>query len=237
MRCAPCEKQGTRDMSRKDKGTVTELKTENDKSPGGAVMRLKSIVVGYLETNCYVLAEETGDAVIIDPGASADRILHLVDEMGVKPQCIMLTHTHSDHIGGLEGVRKAWDVPVLLSAEEAVFLRLPDNKKKTYQRGDLVNPVFNLLKDGDVIDIGNLELRTMLTPGHTPGSVCWSCGDVLFSGDTLFKDGIGRTDFEGGSYEMIMKSIKEKILALPDATKVLPGHGQATTIGTERSYF
>lgn len=200
-------------------------------------MKFSNLVVGYLATNCYVIVDDTQDAVIIDPGAGAEKILRLVDELDARPQCILLTHTHSDHIGALESVRKVWDVPVLLSAEEAKFLRIPEKKLTKYSSGVLVNPVFNTVADGDTIPIGELEFKVMLTPGHTPGSVCYACGDMLFSGDTLFMDGIGRTDFEGGDAGKIMISIKQHILSLPDATKVFPGHGLSTTIGRERKYF
>lgn len=202
-----------------------------------ANMRFETIVVGYLETNCYILADEAGDAAVIDPGAEAGKILGLIDRMGAKPKCILLTHTHSDHVGALEGVRSAWNVPVLLAGAEADFLRVPDAKRVQYKRGSLVDPLFNTFTAGDVVEIGSLNISIMVTPGHSPGSSCFLAGDSLFSGDTLFQDGIGRTDFEGGDYNAIMKSLKEQILLLPGGTNVYPGHGAKTTIHAERPLY
>lgn len=202
-----------------------------------AKMRFETIVVGYLETNCYILADEAGDAAVIDPGADAGKILALIDRMGARPKCILLTHTHSDHVGALEGVRAAWNVPVLLAAEEADFLRVPAAKRIPYKQGSLVDPVFNTFADSDIIEAGSLVIKALVTPGHSPGSSCFLLGDALFSGDTLFQDGIGRTDFEGGSYDAIMSSLKEKILILPDDTKVYPGHGDKTTVHAEKPLY
>ena len=200
-------------------------------------MKIRTLVVGYLETNCYLLSDDVGDTAVIDPGAGAGTILRAIDEASLRPRAIILTHTHSDHIGALEAVRKQWNLPVLLSAEEADFLRVPADKRKPYTRGAYPEPFFITLKHGDIIDIGDLAVKVLLTPGHTPGGICLLCGGTVFTGDTLFNEGIGRTDLNGGSFDSIIISIKNHLLTLPDDTQALPGHGPATTIGRERDYF
>jgi hydroxyacylglutathione hydrolase len=179
-------------------------------------MRIKKLVVGILQTNCYILAGEQ-KGIIIDPGEEADRIL---DEVGdLQIDLILLTHNHFDHIRALPAVIKA------TSAEVAIH---------TLDKIDAAN---RELKDGEKISFDGKEILVMHTPGHTPGSCCFCLGECLFSGDTLFAGGWGNTVFPGGDEEAIFKSIREKIMRLPDSTIVYPGHGDSTTIGEERSLY
>jgi hydroxyacylglutathione hydrolase len=200
------------------------------------LMKMKTVVVGYLETNCYLVADNSGDALVIDPGAAPERILGEIDHHQFLPRAILLTHSHSDHTGGLDGVQRAFNLPVLLHSAEARFLNLPKEKLRRYD-GSLDSPGFITLEDGDTIAIGSLNMKVIFTPGHTPGGICILSENHLYSGDTLFEDGVGRTDFDGGSEPELQKSIREKLLILPDATYVHPGHGPSTTIGRERPSF
>lgn len=167
-------------------------------------MIIKRIVVGPLETNCYLVADEkTKEAVIIDPGAESEKIFNAIKKENLKPKFILLTHRHPDHIGALEKLKEKLDIEVL----EA--------------------------KDGDKFQIGNLKIKTLGTPGHTPESVCFVVDSNIFSGDTLFKSGIGRTDLEGGDFDQIQKSLK-RLMEFPGDFKVFPGHGGETVIGEEK---
>jgi hydroxyacylglutathione hydrolase len=179
-------------------------------------MRIKKIVVGILQSNCYILEGEH-KGIIIDPGEEADKILKEVSDL--KIDLILLTHNHFDHIGALFEVINA------TSAEVAIH---PFDKIDLANRG---------LKDGEKIPFDGKEISVMHTPGHTPGSCCFCFGDNLFSGDTLFAGGWGNTAFPGGDERAIFKSIREKLMSLPDSTIVYPGHGDSTTIGEEKSLY
>ncbi len=179
-------------------------------------MRIKKMVVGFLQTNCYILAGEH-QGIIIDPGEEADIILKAVSDLQID--LILLTHNHLDHIGALPAVRNA------TSAEVAIHSL------------DRISSANRELKDGGKIPFEGKEISVMHTPGHTPGSCCFYFGGYLFSGDTLFSGGWGNTSLPGGNEKAIFKSIREKIMSLPDGVVVCPGHGEATTIGEERSLY
>jgi hydroxyacylglutathione hydrolase len=179
-------------------------------------MRIKKLVVGILQTNCYILKGEN-KGIIIDPGEEADRILEELGDLQID--LILLTHNHFDHIGALSAVVKA------TSAEVAIH---------PFDRIDIVS---RELKDGENIPFDGKEISVIHTPGHTPGSCCFKLEEYLFSGDTLFAGGWGNTMFPEGNEEDIFKSIREKIMSLPDDTVVYPGHGDSTTIGEERALY
>jgi len=192
-------------------------------------MKIKMFVVGMLSTNCYfVHCQETKDAIIIDPGfdspSEAEQIFNYAKEEKLKVNLILDTHGHSDHVGGNKMLKKKFDVPVCIHAHDAGMI---DNS------GGQTPPVNILLKDGDVLRVGDATLKVMHTPGHTPGSVCLLGEKVVFTGDTLFAGGIGRTDFAGGSDRDMEESLK-KLLRLPDSLVVYPGHGPASTIREEK---
>jgi hydroxyacylglutathione hydrolase len=179
-------------------------------------MDIKKIVVGILQTNCYVLTSGV-EGIIIDPGEEADKILEAIS--GLKIDLILLTHNHLDHIGALLPIVKA------TSAEVAIHTM------------DWIDSADRELKDGGKIPFDGKEILVLHTPGHTPGSCCFSFEKDLFSGDTLFAGGWGNTAFPGGDENAIFRSIREKIISLPDDTVVYPGHGEATTIGEERTLY
>ena len=200
-------------------------------------IRIKTVVVGYLETNCYLIGDAKGDAVVIDPGGNPERILLEIDKNFYRPFCILITHSHSDHISGLEGVLRHWQIPVLMHWTELDFLRIPKMKISRFRGQVSSEPGYYALEDGDVIGRNGWEINVIFTPGHTPGGVCYRSGDMVFTGDTLFQDGVGRTDFEGGNEGALMRSITERLLVLEDHIKIYPGHGPSSTIGRERGCF
>ena len=196
-------------------------------------MILKKLVVGPFASNCYIVGSEPGkEGMIIDPGASTKQILSDVEELGLNIRLIVLTHGHMDHIGAVKGVKEATGAEVAIHADDARFLRRLS--LSTVYNLSFPSPPDRLLKDGDSIDIGDLHFTVLHTPGHSPGGICLLGHGVLFSGDTLFNYGIGRTDFPGGSHQQLMNNINTKLMALPDDTIVYPGHGPDTTIGIER---
>ncbi len=200
--------------------------------------RLKTIVVGALEVNCYVLSDpETRAAFIIDPGADADKVLDFVKKENLKATCIINTHGHFDHIGADEPLRKALNARLAIHKDDARLFNEAEDHGTLYGVNiENPGPPDELLEHGMELRAGGLCLRVIHTPGHTKGGVCLYDreNNLLFTGDTLFAGGIGRTDFEGGSTEDIMESIRVKIFSLDEATKVYPGHGPSTTIGREK---
>jgi len=198
-------------------------------------MIVETVVVGDFETNCYVVVcERTRRAIVVDPGADPDRIREAVRSLGAAPELIVNTHGHMDHICADD----AFDLPVAIHEDDAAALTDAEINLSRYFAEPCVCPApSRLLTEGDVIEVGDIRFTVIHTPGHTPGGICLYGGGVLIAGDTLFADGVGRTDFPGGSEETLLRSIREKLLVLPDETIVHPGHGPETTIGRERPSF
>ncbi len=205
-------------------------------------MILERLVVGMLQTNCYVLAdEETRQAVVIDPGGDAPRIIGRLEQLGLNLAAVLNTHGHFDHVldawtlkeklGGLIFLHPK-DEPLLMDHKVglgAVF---------TASAGSSRGKVDEWLEEGEELSFGKLRLKVLETPGHTPGHVAFHLPEakILFVGDTLFAGSIGRTDFPGGSYAKLIQSVKDKIFPLDDSTRVLPGHGPETTVAREKRF-
>ena len=190
-------------------------------------MNIKTMQVGPLGTNCYLLEDEhTRAAAVIDPGGDGARIEAQLLADGAELKRILLTHAHFDHTGGVAELHAAHpEVPVFLHPADAARLGsqvFPPIGAPTVPYGD-----------GDVVKLGDLDIQVLHTPGHTPGGVCLLVGDALFTGDTLFQGSMGRIDFEGGSYEDIMASLA-RLAHLPGDFRVLPGHMDASTLERER---
>ena len=195
-------------------------------------MFIKSIVVGMMEVNCYIVGDDSAKEVfIIDPGGDYKKIKRLIDADSLKPQAIINTHGHGDHIGA----DKEFNLPIWIHRLDSDFLQDP-SKNLSGAFGFLLKtcPAARLLEDRDILNIGKYTMEVVHTPGHTPGSICLKGEGVVFTGDTLFCEGIGRTDFAYGSEEDITRSIEKRLLTLDDNYIVYPGHGPSSTIGNER---
>lgn len=199
-------------------------------------MKYELVVVGALETNCYlVYCEESRSCAVIDPGADPEKIIATVADLELKPVVVLNTHGHVDHIGANSDIVRKYAVPLAIHDADAGMLQVSDYIELSLLLGAKNSPPPDrLLSDGDEIAVGRASLRVVHTPGHSPGSVGFVHGGVLFSGDTLFCGGVGRTDLPGGSWKDIERSIRERILGLPGETVVLPGHGPRTTVEQER---
>ncbi len=199
-------------------------------------MIFKSLAVGDIGANCYILGcPETKEGMVVDPGAESRRILAAAKELGVTVKYIVLTHGHLDHIGAVEEVRKETRAKVLIHELDADCLT--DAKKNLSAFFALPvqgEPADTLLHDGEEIKVGSLSFKVLHTPGHTEGGICLSFPGGVISGDTLFAGSVGRTDFPGGSMEVLLDSIREKLLGLDPGTVVHPGHGPSSTIGEEK---
>jgi len=191
-------------------------------------MQLASLTVGYIETNCYVVADEnTRDCAIIDPGAESQRILDYVESNNLKCRHILLTHGHSDHVDGVAGLLDELDATVYMSEKDNGIPIGTGGSGYTAPEGTV------FIKDGDTISVGGLTFKVMETPGHTPGCVCFICEDAIFSGDTLFRNSCGRTDFTASNPEDMMKSLA-RLAALDGDYEVFPGHMGNSTLERER---
>lgn len=186
-------------------------------------MQIIRLPVGMLQANCYLVAEAGGDAVVIDPGAEAERIIEAVRSRDLKVKHILLTHVHFDHMQAAADVAAATgadilapegDWPALTDPQLSLCHMMPGGGSQTLSAA-------GKLRDGEVVEAGKLRLTVLHTPGHTPGSCCFLCGDVLFTGDTLFRGSVGRTDFPGGSYDALKRSL-DRLAALPETTPFCP---------------
>jgi len=202
-------------------------------------MIIKQMTVGMMGVCCYIVGcEETGRAVIIDPGGDEDKVLAQCDRDGFGIDYIINTHGHPDHVCGNGRIKEATGAKIVMHAEDATFFAQPEVENFFSQLGLPASPPPDLeVKDGDKLSFGKLAMEVIHTPGHTPGGICLYAQPHLFSGDTMFVGGVGRTDFPGGSSAQLLSSINSRLLSLPADTVVWPGHGYggaSSTIGDEK---
>jgi len=197
---------------------------------------IKDLTVGPIMANCYIVGcEETKTAAVIDPGDEADRILMVLAESGLTVKTIINTHGHFDHVSANQRMKEVTGAELLIHALDAPMLsQLSATAAGWGMSSDNSPPPDRTVADGDVVQVGNIALAVMHTPGHTPGGISLHSGNAVFVGDTLFAGSIGRTDFPGGDFNVLKTSIQEKLFALDDEVTVYPGHMGLTTIGREK---
>jgi glyoxylase-like metal-dependent hydrolase (beta-lactamase superfamily II) len=197
-------------------------------------MLIKKISLGVYYTNCYIVSDKIGgEAFIIDPAGEFEKIDKIINENTFDLKYIILTHGHGDHIGAVEELREKYNCQILINKNDKHMLE--DSKMNlTYRMGKKIEiSPDKTFVDNDILNVGSLKLKFIHTPGHSEGSSCILVENILFSGDTLFKNSIGRTDLVGGDRKKIISSIKKKLLILPTDVIVHPGHGESTTINNE----
>ncbi len=200
-------------------------------------MIVKEMPVGPIMANCYIVGcEDTKEAVVIDPGDEADRILMALAQESLKVKYIINTHGHFDHVGANKKMKEATGAPLMIHADDAFMLgRLSQDAGMFGLSAENSPPPDQTLADGDTVSFGNITMSVIHTPGHSPGGITLYADNCLFVGDTLFFGSIGRTDLPGGDYHTLINSIKTKLLGLGDNVRVLTGHGPETTIGREKT--
>ena len=202
-------------------------------------MKVEKFVTGIISTNCYLaINEETKQAVVIDPAACPSYLMSHIKSEGLKVEAILLTHGHFDHIMGIDGFLSEFDVPVYVHEDDADAMEDPVlNQSSTYTSGYTFGKA-RYLRDRQTLELAGYTFQVIHTPGHTKGGCCYyvASEDVLFSGDTLFQNSVGRTDFVNSSTSDLVHSVREKLFLLPDDTIVYPGHMGETKIGHEKKY-
>jgi hydroxyacylglutathione hydrolase len=203
-------------------------------------MILEMLTVGPFQENCYIIGDEqTGIGALVDPGDEAARIALAVEQTGLDIGQIIITHAHIDHVGAVAALADEYACPVHMHAEaEPMLQQLPTQAMTMGLRFGKVPTVDRHIEDEEVLEVGGLGLRSLYTPGHAPGHLAFYLEDegLVLSGDALFAGSVGRTDLFGGNMDLLMRSINERLLTLPDETRVLSGHGPETTIGEERAH-
>jgi len=201
-------------------------------------LQVEKLIVGPLASNCYIIWDDKNRiAAIIDPGEDAKDIIKKVEELDIEINYILATHGHFDHVGAVAQLKREIDVEFL--AHKGDFFFIEDGKNAARRWGFIIDQPpkpDRFIEDGDIIKIGEHELKVLHTPGHSPGGVSFLHNKMVFCGDTLFQGSIGRTDFRMGSFEELKQSIKSRLYTLPDSTIVYTGHGPSTTIGTEKMF-
>jgi len=199
---------------------------------------IKELAVGPIMANCFIVGcENTKEAVVIDPGDEVDKILFSLAESKLKVKYILNTHGHFDHVGGNKQLKDATGADILIHALDAPMLnQIAASASAWGLSNENSPPPDRTIEEGDNISFGNIILKVIYTPGHSPGGVSFYTDGYVFVGDTLFAGSIGRTDFPGGSYEVLTSNIHKKLFALGDDVRVFTGHGPETTIGTEKRH-
>lgn len=201
-------------------------------------MILETFPVGPLHCNCTILGDEaTHEAVVVDPGDNIPEVLSRLQKHGLTLRQIVVTHAHIDHVGGAAQLRKLTGAPVLMNQKDLALLGMMEMQANWIGvPTPEVAPPDAGAEDGLTVGLASLPAEVLHTPGHTPGSICllFPAQHLLLAGDTLFAGSIGRTDLPGGDGHQILRSLRNRLLVLPDGTRVIPGHGPETTIGEER---
>jgi glyoxylase-like metal-dependent hydrolase (beta-lactamase superfamily II) len=200
-------------------------------------MKIEYYVVGIVGTNCYfAIHPDTKECLIIDPGDQGEQLAEKIKSEGLSPKAILLTHGHFDHIMGVEALRQEFSIPVYVHEADQDLLENPDLNSGSMIGRSVSVTADHMVKDGEILNLAGFKIQVLHTPGHTPGGVCYYFPEeeIVFSGDTLFCDSVGRTDLPGGSASDLVRSIREKVFSLPDLTLVYPGHGEPTKIGYEK---
>ena len=199
-------------------------------------MKIKTLLLGNMQTNGYVVSDENHHCLIIDPGANGKKVVHYLTENELVPEAVLLTHGHFDHIMGIDSILENWNIPVYVEEEDLPIMTDPElNLSSSYTNGysfDGAKP----LKDGQKLELAGETIEVIHTPGHTMGGCCYylPVEHAVFSGDTLFQRSVGRTDFPNSSQDAIVRSVRERLFALPDDTIVYPGHMGETKIEYEK---
>ncbi len=197
---------------------------------------VRRLVVGSLSANCFIVGKKSvGEGMVIDPGGNSDSIWQAITETGLDIKMIVLTHGHSDHIAALRDIQDKTGAAVAIHIEDADFLEGYGSVSSQFGISYRTpHPPERLLRDGDEINVGDMRFEVIHTPGHTPGSICLLTDFGVFTGDTIFRRGIGTTLMPGSSRPQLLNSIQKRLMTLPDDTVIYPGHGRETTIGAER---
>ncbi|MFH1096608.1 MAG: MBL fold metallo-hydrolase [Candidatus Desantisbacteria bacterium] len=199
-------------------------------------MQVYTLIVGDLRANCYIIShEDSRECIIIDPGENGERILQFLEEKGLIPIYIINTHGHSDHIGANLFISEQTGAKILIHQNDAKMLHDPISNLSSFLGDPAVSKQADyILEDGEILEISGITIEVIHTPGHTKGGICLKIDNHLFTGDTLFAGGVGRTDFPNGSHKALMESINKRLMALNDEMIIYPGHGESSTIGMER---
>ena len=192
------------------------------------MVKVETIVVGELQTNSYLVFDDK-EAILIDPGAEPYKILSYLEKYGLNLKFIVNTHGHIDHISGNDEIAGKTGAKVLIHSEDMPMLSNPI-LNLSFEKDGVMKKPDRMLMDNDIIETGNIKMKVISTPGHTQGSISLLLLDKIFCGDTIFAEGVGRTDLPGGDSKMLIQSIK-KLLQFPETTRLYPGHGTETTIG------
>lgn len=202
-------------------------------------MILETFPVGLLQCNCSILGDEaTGEAMVIDPGDNVAYILERLEAQGLKLKQIVVTHGHIDHVGGAVKLKRATGAPILMNKKDLSQLKIMNIQAAWLGvKAPEVAPPDESAGEGLIVSVGSHKGEVLQTPGHTQGSIClhFAPEGILFAGDTLFAGSIGRTDLPGGNGKQILRSIHDRLMPLPDETRVIPGHGAETKIGMEKA--
>lgn len=199
-------------------------------------VQVRLFVVGPVATNCYLIYDDSkGEAILVDPGPGSEPVLRWIQEQGLELRLIVNSHGHFDHVACNLFFKRETGAKLVIHKDDLKTLRDAPYQAIWFGLEITPSPEPDItIEEGDTIEVEDVELKVIHTPGHTPGGICLLGDGILFSGDTLFRGSIGRTDLPGGSLETLIQSIKTKLFLLPDDTIVYPGHGEPTSIGEER---